>query len=83
VDAKGALVSEAWGWLTDSANWHGEGGIPTRMYEHLEISAFALLLAFVIALPIGVILGHLGRGGFLDRSGAARHRSGRRLGPRA
>jgi hypothetical protein len=25
----------------------------------------------------------LGRGGFLDRSGAARHRSGRRLGPRA
>ena len=58
-------MSEAWGWLTDSANWHGEGGIPTRMYEHLEISAIALLLAFVIALPIGVILGHLGRGGFL------------------
>jgi osmoprotectant transport system permease protein len=58
-------MREAWGWLTDSANWHGEGGIPTRMYEHLQISAIALLLAFVVALPIGVLLGHLGRGGFL------------------
>lgn len=58
-------MRQAWGWLTDSANWHGEGGIPTRTYEHLQISGLALLLAFVIALPIGVILGHLGRGGFL------------------
>jgi osmoprotectant transport system permease protein len=58
-------VSGAWGWLTDSAHWHGDGSIPTRVVQHLEISAIALLIAFVIALPVGVVLGHLGRGGFL------------------
>ena len=29
------LLSSAFGWLTDSANWSGSDGIPTRLLEHL------------------------------------------------
>jgi osmoprotectant transport system permease protein len=58
-------MSGVWGWLTDGAHWHGEDGIPNRLVEHLQVSATALLLAMLIALPVGIALGHLGRGGFL------------------
>jgi osmoprotectant transport system permease protein len=58
-------MSGVWGWLTDGAHWHGEDGIPNRLVEHLQVSATAVLLAMLIALPVGIALGHLGRGGFL------------------
>jgi osmoprotectant transport system permease protein len=52
-------------WLTTSAHWHGTGGIPHRMFEHILMSGAATLIAIAIALPLGVLLGHWGRGGFL------------------
>lgn len=60
-----ALVSGTWQWLTDPANWQGPNGIPTRLLQHLVISGLALLLACAVALPLGIWLGHRGRGGFL------------------
>jgi osmoprotectant transport system permease protein len=33
--------------------------------EHLQLSGEAMLLAAVVALPVGLLLGHVGRGGFL------------------
>jgi osmoprotectant transport system permease protein len=50
-------------WLNDPLNWTNPDGILARTAEHLEISALAVLLALVVAWPIGVWLGHLGRGG--------------------
>jgi osmoprotectant transport system permease protein len=50
-------------WFTDSENWSGSDGIPARLGEHLWISAQALIIAFAIALPLGVWLGHRGRFG--------------------
>lgn len=52
----------AWNWLTSSAQWHGSGGIPQRLLQHLSYSGLALLVALVIALPLGVLIGHTGRG---------------------
>ena len=52
-------------WFTDPANWQGPNGIPVRLAQHLMIAGKALLLAFVVALPVGVGLGHFGRGGVL------------------
>jgi osmoprotectant transport system permease protein len=52
-------------WLGDPANWSGAAGIPTRVLEHLEYSGLALGFALLIALPIGAVVGHTGRGGFL------------------
>lgn len=52
-------------WLTSGSHWTGSDGIPNRIAEHLAISAATTVVAVLIALPIGVVLGHLARGGFL------------------
>jgi osmoprotectant transport system permease protein len=53
------------GWLFDPANWTGSAGIPARLVEHLGYVALAMIIALVIALPVGAWVGHTGRGGFL------------------
>jgi osmoprotectant transport system permease protein len=60
-----ARMSGTWAWLTDPAHWQGPDGIPTRLVQHLVISGLALLIACAVALPLGIWLGHRGRGGFL------------------
>ena len=52
-------------WFTNPAHWTGSDGIPTRLGEHLEISVISVLIAGVIALPIGIVLGHYGKFGNL------------------
>jgi len=52
-------------WFADPAHWQGSDGIPTRVGEHLWLSGTALAAAVLIALPIGLALGHSGRGGFV------------------
>jgi osmoprotectant transport system permease protein len=47
-------------WFADPSHWHGEGGVPNRLLEHVELSALALLVGVVIALPLGALLGHFG-----------------------
>jgi osmoprotectant transport system permease protein len=54
----------AWHWLIRAQQWHGSNGIPARIIEHLEYTGLAMLVASVIALPIGVAIGHVRRGGF-------------------
>lgn len=50
------------GWFTDPANWTGSGGIPVQIGYHLLFSAVALLIAAVIAVPLGIVIGYTGRG---------------------
>jgi osmoprotectant transport system permease protein len=52
-------------WLNDPLNWTNPDGILVRTREHLEISAAAVALGLVLAWPIGIWLGHTGRGGNL------------------
>ena len=59
------FVSFAWDWLRSPANWHGSDGIPVRVVQHLGYTGLSLLVAAVIALPLGVVIGHYGRGGYL------------------
>jgi len=54
----------AWHWLITANNWHGSEGIPARLIEQVEYTALAMVISAVIALPIGVAIGHTGRGGF-------------------
>src|SRR3954447_10422702 len=58
-------INAAWNWLTASAHWSGSDGIPHRLLEHLGYSGLALAIAAVIALPLGALVGHTGRGGFI------------------
>ena len=52
-------------WLTDPAHWQGSDGIPVRVLEHLELSGASVLVAALIALPLGLAIGHSGRGAWL------------------
>ncbi|MFI6759242.1 ABC transporter permease [Micromonospora sp. NPDC050417] len=52
-------------WLNDPLNWTNPGGILDRLGEHLTISAAAVALGCLVAWPIGLWLGHRGRGGAL------------------
>ena len=57
------LFGEAIAWLTSAENWTDpRNGILLRLWEHVTLSAAALLAATVIALPIGLWIGHTGRG---------------------
>lgn len=56
------LFADAFAWLADPANWSGAGSIPQRLGEHLWVSAVVLVIAAVIALPVGAWVGHTGRG---------------------
>ncbi len=55
--------SGAFVYLNDPFNWVRPGGILDLLAEHVWISAVAVLLAALVALPVGVLLGTTGRGG--------------------
>ena len=59
------VVNEVIGWLTDAAQWSGADGIPVRTLQHLWYSLLATAIAAAIALPIGILIGHTGRGALL------------------
>ncbi|WP_328583075.1 ABC transporter permease [Streptomyces sp. NBC_00370] len=55
----------AWTWLTTGANWSGQNGVWHRLGEHAYVSGVSMLLACLIALPLALWLGHIGKGGAL------------------
>jgi osmoprotectant transport system permease protein len=61
VDVLGDLIR----WLTAPEQWSGPSAIPVRTVQHLWYSLLATAIATAVALPIGVFIGHIGRGGLL------------------
>jgi osmoprotectant transport system permease protein len=59
------MITSVWEWLTDPANWSGPGGIAAQSLAHLRYSFTALLVAALIAVPVGLWVGHTGRGRWL------------------
>src|SRR5436190_18595645 len=51
-----------WSYLTDGANWTGRAGIGHRVAEHIGFTVTALLIAALVALPLGAAIGHSRRG---------------------
>ncbi len=62
------LLNEVVAFFADPAHWSGTDGIPIRVIEHVEASALSVLVAALVALPIGLAVGHTGRGAFLVSS---------------
>ncbi|HIW62655.1 MAG TPA: ABC transporter permease [Candidatus Stackebrandtia excrementipullorum] len=50
-------------WLNDPLNWTNPGGVVDLLIEHLYVSGMAVLVGCLVAWPLGVWLGHSGRGG--------------------
>lgn len=51
-----------WQWFTNADNLIGRYGLWNLLGEHLLITFSSILLAALIALPVGIIIGHLGKG---------------------
>jgi osmoprotectant transport system permease protein len=60
-----SLLIDSVRWLASPLHYQGSDAIQTRILEHLELSALAVLVAAAIALPVGLYLGHTGRFAFL------------------
>lgn len=54
------------GYLFDPSNWAwAPDSIPARLAEHIEYTLLTVAISAVIALPIGLLIGHTNRGAFL------------------
>jgi osmoprotectant transport system permease protein len=59
------FLGSVWQWFADPSHWTGADGIPLRLVEHVQLSAESVAIGALIALPIGIALGHYGRFGNL------------------
>jgi osmoprotectant transport system permease protein len=60
-----SLLGDVARWFTDPAHYQGSDAVQTRLLEHVELSGLAVLIGVLVALPIGLALGHAGRLGFV------------------
>lgn len=68
------FVLEALAFIVDPASWVGPNGIAARLGTHLAITGLSVAIAAVIAVPLGLLIGHTGRARSLviGLTGAAR-----------
>lgn len=59
------LFGDALAWIADGSHWGGTSGIDTRLLQHLWVTFAAVGIAAVVALPLGILIGHTGRGRLL------------------
>ena len=60
-----SVIDDAVTWLQDPGNWTGSNGVLPLAGEHLLMTVVAVLAAAALALPLGIWLGHVGRGAIL------------------
>ncbi|MCW2831285.1 MAG: glycine/betaine transporter permease [Aeromicrobium sp.] len=56
-----SVVSETIDFLTDGDHWTGFDSIPLRVGQHLAYTVETVAIASVIAIPLGLWIGHTGR----------------------
>ena len=56
------FLDQALSYMFTADNWFGPVGLAARMLEHLEYTAAAVAVSALIAVPIGLVVGHTGRG---------------------
>src|ERR1700755_154695 len=63
------FLQQALSFIFTAANWGAPAGLTARILEHLQYTAVAVVFSALIAIPIGMLIGHTGRGTFLVVSG--------------
>ena len=58
-------ILDGFAWLFDPDNWGGRNGIGRAVWQHVWYSVVATVAAVAVAFPIGVAIGHTGKGRFL------------------
>lgn len=56
------FLAQALSYILTADNWLGPAGLAARILEHLQYTVAAVALSALIAIPIGLIIGHTGRG---------------------
>lgn len=56
------LFLEAFAWMFAPEQWTGNYALPKLLGQHLALTAISVLIAAAIALPIGWLIGHTGKG---------------------
>ncbi len=56
------VFAEAFAWLFSPERLQGQYALPTLLGQHLSFTAISVLIAVVIAVPLGWLIGHTGRG---------------------
>ncbi|HEY3603086.1 MAG TPA: ABC transporter permease subunit [Sporichthyaceae bacterium] len=51
-----------WDYISNGSNWSASDGIATRLGQHIGLSVGALLIAFIVGMPLGIAVGHSGKG---------------------
>jgi osmoprotectant transport system permease protein len=59
------ILRQMWDYLSSDAAWSGSRGLPSLMWAQVKLSATAVIIAAVIAIPPAVVLGHVRRGALL------------------
>lgn len=57
-------LTELGAWFSDPENWAGRYGLWNLVAEHLTLTFVAIVVAAIVAVPLGVAIGHFGRGEF-------------------
>ena len=63
------FLQQALSFIFTAANWGGPAGLTARILEHLQYTAIAVFFSALIAVPLGMLIGHTGRGTFLVVTG--------------
>lgn len=63
------FLNDALSYIFTAANWSGPAGLGARILEHLEYTAVAVVFSVLIAVPLGMVIGHTGKGTFLVVTG--------------
>ncbi len=64
-----SFLTEALSYIFTAANWGGPAGLTARILEHLQYTVVAVVFSAIIAVPLGMLIGHTGRGTFLVVTG--------------
>ena len=59
------FFADVWSYLTTADNWTGSLGIRTLFVEHVWMSLLAIGIAFAIAFPVALAIGHRRKAEFL------------------
>jgi osmoprotectant transport system permease protein len=57
------FLGDVFDFLTNHDRWQGNESIPRLAGQHLQLTLVSVLAAAIVALPIGILLGHVRTGG--------------------
>jgi osmoprotectant transport system permease protein len=63
------FLEQALSFIFTAANWGGPAGLTARILEHLQYTVIAVFFSAAIAVPLGMVIGHTGRGTFIVVTG--------------